>query len=159
MKTNELELIAGQIASGYRDGAWPNVSVRNLLHAMSAAEAAAHPIVGAHSAWEIALHLGFWHRAVRQRLAGQAVEYEPEEDWPAPAAPTEANWKAALDEVDRGLAALVDVVRRLAPDRLAEIVPGRTFTVYFMLHGMPQHDLYHAGQVMFLTKALRAGQA
>ena len=151
---NELELIADQIASGYNDGAWPGVSVRDLFREMTPARAAAHPIPGAHSAWEIALHLGFWHDAVRRRLAGDPVDYQPEEDWPAPAAPTEANWKAALDEIDRGLAALVVSVRRLDRERLADIVPGKKFTVYFMLHGMPQHDLYHGGQVALLKKVL-----
>ncbi len=154
---SEVELIAEQIASGYRDGAWPGVSVRALFHGLSPADAAAHPIAGAHSAWEIALHLGFWHDAVRRRLEGEVVEYQLDEDWPAPAAATEENWCAVLDELDQALEALVDAVRLLTPDRLAQLVPGRAFTVYFMLHGVPQHDLYHGGQVMFLSKAIRAG--
>jgi hypothetical protein len=153
MKTNELQRIADQIVSGYREGAWPGVSPRELLQALSPAEAAAHPIAGAHSAWEIALHIGFWHDAVRRRLGGDPVDYAPEEDWPAPAAPTEANWKAVLDDLDRGLAELAEAVRRIDPKRLSETVPGRSFDVYFMLHGVPQHDLYHAGQVVFLNKA------
>jgi hypothetical protein len=154
---NEIELIAGQIESGYNDGAWPGVSVRNLFREMTAAAAAAHPIGGAHSAWEIALHLGLYHDTVRRRLwSKEPIVYGPEEDWPTPAAPTEANWKAALDEIDGGLAELVAAVRRLEPERLDEIVPGKDFTVYFMLHGMPQHDLYHGGQVVLLKKLLPA---
>jgi hypothetical protein len=46
MMTNEIELIADQIASGYRDGAWPGISVRDIFRAMPAAEAASHPIAG-----------------------------------------------------------------------------------------------------------------
>jgi len=153
---NEVELVADQVASAYRDGAWPEVSVRDLLRGLAAADASAHPIAGAHSAWEIALHLGFWHDAVRRRLAGEAVEYTKDEDWPEPASPTEANWRAALDGVDEAHEALVQTVRGLAPERLSERVVGRDFTVYFMLHGVPQHDLYHGGQVVMLKKALRA---
>jgi len=156
---HEIGLIADQIASGYRDGAWPGVSVRVLLHAMTPAEAAAHPIAGAHSAWEIALHLGFWHTAVRRRLAGEVVEYKLDEDWPEPAAATEANWRAALDALDMAHRTLVDAVRLLTPERLTQLVPGRAFTVYFMLHGVPQHDLYHGGQVMLLGKAIRGESA
>ena len=154
---SEVELIVDQIASGYRDGAWPGVSVRALFHRLSPAEAAAHPIAGAHSAWEIALHLGFWHNAVRRRLAGEVVEYQLDEDWPAPAAATGANWRTALDQLDQAHGALVEAVRLLTPETLTQLVPGRAFTVYFMLHGVPQHDLYHGGQVMFLSKAIRAG--
>lgn len=152
---SEIELIADQVDAGYRDGAWPGVSVRRLLRELSPAEAAAHPISGAHSAWEIALHLAFWHDAVRRRLAGEAVEYALDEDWPKPAPATEANWRAALDALDRAHESLVNAVRALSPTSLAVLVPGRTFTVYFMLHGVSQHDLYHGGQVMMLTKANR----
>jgi hypothetical protein len=151
---SEVDRIAGQIASGFREGAWPGVSVRDQLWGLSAAQAAAHPVAGAHSAWEIALHLGFWHDAVRRRLAGDPVDYDEGEDWPAPAAPTEANWRAALAALDEAHRALVDAVRALTPDRLEETAPGRSFTVYFMLHGIPQHDLYHGGQVVLLKKAL-----
>ena len=156
---SEVELVAEQVAAGYRNGAWPGVSVRDLLRSLSPGEAAAHPVIGAHSAWEIALHLGFWHNAVRRRLVGEAVEYSHDEDWPTPAEATAANWQAALDGVDEVHRALVDAVRVLTPDQLDQLVVGRSFTVYFMLHGVPQHDLYHGGQVMLLRKAIRGAPA
>ena len=152
---NEVERVAEQIVSGYRAGAWPGVSVRDVLRGLSPAEAAAHPVTVAHSAWEIALHLAFWHAAARQRLGGQAVDYALDEDWPAAAEPTAANWQAVLDQLDAGHQALVDTVRALTPDRLGQQVVGKSFNVYFMLHGIPQHDLYHCGQVVLLRKVLR----
>jgi hypothetical protein len=33
------------------------------------------------------------------------------------------------------------------------MVPGTEYSVYFMLHGVIQHDLYHAGQIALLKKA------
>jgi hypothetical protein len=43
------------------------------------------------------------------------------------------------------------------PDsRLAERVPGKEpdyYTLYYMLHGIVQHELYHAGQIALLKKA------
>jgi predicted SnoaL-like aldol condensation-catalyzing enzyme len=128
-----------------------------MFHELSAEEAAARPIAGAHSAWEIALHIGYWHAVVRRRLAGEVVVYKPDEDWPPPAAATDADWPGTLDDLDRAHQALVAAVRLLTPDKLSQKVPGREFTVYFMLNGVPQHDLYHGGQVMFLIKAMRAG--
>ena len=151
----EVERIADQVASGYRTGAWPGVSVRDLLHDFTADEAAAHPIAGAHSVWEIALHLAFWHDAVRRRLGGEAVDYRVDEDWPTPGPVTEANWRAALAELDRAHQALVHMVGTLTEERLEQRVPGKDFSVYFMLHGVPQHDLYHGGQAMLLRRAIR----
>ena len=153
---NEIERITAQVVSGYRDGAWPGVSVRELLRSLSPTEAAAHPVASVHSAWEIALHLGVWRDVIRRRLGGEAIDYQHDEDWPQPAEPTEANWQALLEELDRGHRELVETVRRLPLAKLDETVPGKPFNVYFMLHGVAQHDLYHGGQVMLLRKALRA---
>jgi DinB family protein len=152
----EIERIAEMVASGYRDGAWPGVSVRNTFRSLSATEAASHPIAGCHSAWEIALHISFWHDAVRRRLGGDPVDGGDDEDWPAPPEPTPANWSAALDQMDAVHQRLVDTVRTVNPDELDRPAPGKSFTVYFMLHGVPQHDLYHGGQIVLLKKASRS---
>ena len=150
---NEVERIASQVDRAYLDGAWVTVSVRDLFRSLSVSEAAARPVSGAHSAWEIALHLAFWHDAVRRRLAGEVVDYGLDEDWPAAGEPTETSWQRTLDELDRSHRELVHSVRALKPEALDKLVQGRSFTIYFMLHGVPQHDLYHGGQVMMLKKA------
>jgi len=151
----EPQRIAALAESVFREGGWIEVSLRDLFRSLTAAEAAAHPIAGAHSAWEIALHLAAWHDAVRRRIGGEAVELSDAEDWPAPAMATEANWQAALKKLEETYAALVDAIRALQANKLDETVPGRPFSFYVMLHGVMQHDLYHSGQVMMLRKALR----
>jgi hypothetical protein len=40
----------------------------------------------------------------------------------------------------------------LPVERLNDIVPLRPHSVYFMLHGLIQHNLYHAGQIALLKK-------
>jgi uncharacterized damage-inducible protein DinB len=42
----------------------------------------------------------------------------------------------------------------LSDDRLSEPAPGirRQYSIYEMLHGIIQHDLYHAGQIAILKK-------
>ncbi len=156
-KMNSTESIAMQVLSVYRDGGWTGVAVRGLFHGLTFLDAAAHPIPGAHSAWEILLHLGCWHDVARRRIGGEAADPAPEEDWPAPAEATEANWRAALEEADRRVEALADAIRALDPRVLGERVPGQEFTIDTMLQGVPQHDLYHAGQVMMLIKAIHTG--
>ena len=44
-----------------------------------------------------------------------------------------------------------------SPTRLLEKVPGKEpdyYDFYYMLHGIAQHELYHAGQIILLKKAL-----
>jgi uncharacterized damage-inducible protein DinB len=48
------------------------------------------------------------------------------------------------------------VVVGLPDSRLYEMVPGKQgahYTNYYMLHGVVQHELYHAGQIALLKKA------
>ena len=151
----EPQSIAQLSESVFRDGGWIEVSLRDLFHSLTAAEAAAHLISGAHSAWEIALHLAAWHEAVQRRIGGETVELSDAEDWPAPVAATEAGWQAALKKLEGTYAAMVQAIRGMKSERLDEIVPGRPFSFYVMLHGVMQHDLYHSGQVLMLRKALR----
>jgi len=48
---------------------------------------------------------------------------------------------------------LHDTIARLADSWLSETVPGKDYSVYVMLHGVIQHNLYHAGQIALLKKA------
>jgi hypothetical protein len=52
---------------------------------------------------------------------------------------------------------LVAAVATLPDSRLDDIVPGKEqegahYTFYYMLHGVVQHELYHAGQIALLKK-------
>ena len=56
----DMEIIADQISRAFRGESWHGPSVREVLAGVSAEDAAAHPIAGAHSIWEIVLHLTGW---------------------------------------------------------------------------------------------------
>ncbi len=45
------------------------------------------------------------------------------------------------------------MIANLPDSRLDEIVVGKEYPVYHMLHGVAQHVLYHAGQIALLKKA------
>jgi hypothetical protein len=76
----------------------------------------------------------------RRRAAGGA------EGW------AEAVW--LLHRLNRGLRC---ALRGFPPQRLDErLVPEAPYTSYTQLIGLPQHDLYHAGQMVVLRRALLA---
>ena len=84
---------------------------------------------------------------------GTAKEPAAEEDWrdvtPLP-------WADAVAALETAESRLADAVARLSVDDLDRIVAGRDYTTYVMLHGVIQHNLYHAGQIAILKKQLRA---
>jgi len=74
------------------------------------------------------------------------------EDWPAVTDTSEAAWTKTLEELRSNHQALRAAIRELDEAKLDENVPGTTYSVYFLLHGVVQHDLYHAGQIALLKK-------
>jgi hypothetical protein len=48
---------------------------------------------------------------------------------------------------------LVKTVAALPDSRLRDRVPGKRYDFYHHLHGVAQHELYHAGQIAILKKA------
>ena len=151
---SEIQRIEDQLRRAFEGHAWHGPAVRELLADVTAAKAAGRPLPSAHNIWEIVLHMATWERVVRQRLQGEAVADLPtEEDWPPVRDSSEADWRRAIDDLERANHDLRDTIARASEARLAEMVPGKDHSVYVMLHGIIQHDLYHAGQVAVLKKA------
>ncbi len=150
-----LSTIRENLRRTFEGEAWHGPSVLEILLGVAAQQAAFRPIPGAHTIWELVLHITTWESVVTRRLKGEAFEPSPEEDYPAVRNTGEADWKRTLESLRRGHEALVAAVAELPESRLNEMVPGKDYTVEFMLLGIIQHNLYHAGQLALLKKAVR----
>jgi uncharacterized damage-inducible protein DinB len=149
---NEVNRIEDQLKRAFEGGAWHGPSVLEALDGVTAARAAAKPIPAAHSIWEIVHHVAAWEDAVRRRVMGEPVELSDEEDWPPVRETDDAAWTAALERLRAGHQALRRTVSKLSDVRLKEEVAGMDYTHYHLVHGVIQHDLYHAGQISLLKK-------
>ena len=151
--SRELERLEEQIRRAFEGGAWHGPSVTEALAGVTPESAFAHPIAGAHSIWELTLHLAGTYRLVLRRLGGEDAQLTPAEDWPPVPAPTAEHWNDAA----RALADLNQEVRaavlRFDPARLDEPLTPAPYTAYTQFIGITQHDLYHAGQIALLKKA------
>ena len=141
-----------KLERAFEGNAWHGPSVRELLADMRAERALAKPLANAHSIWEIVLHIAAWERVVRRRLAGEDVTLSPEEDWPPVQEASEIAWRTAVDSLEKGHQELQSLIARLSEAQLQDQVVGRHDSVYQMVHGVIQHDLYHAGQMAILKK-------
>ncbi len=151
---SEIKRINGQLRRAFEGEAWHGPSLRELLDGVTAETAAAKPLPAAHSIWELVLHIAGWENVVRRRLAGEVLpDLADEENFPAIQNPSEAAWQQTLQELARNHHALREAIAKLDDAQLAESVPGKSYSVYGMLHGVIQHDLYHAGQIALLKKA------
>lgn len=150
---NELDRIVDQMDRAYRENAWHGPSVLESLTGVRAGQAAHRPIAAAHTIWELVGHMAYWKDIVRRRLAGERPEYEEPRNFPEPRDRGPEAWRRTLADLDAAHLALVEEVRRVDESRLDEPPPGASSSRYVQIHGIIQHDLWHAGQIMVLRKS------
>jgi uncharacterized damage-inducible protein DinB len=152
----EIERILDQLRRAYEGSAWHGPSVREALSGITAEQAVARPLPNAHSIWELVRHLAVWENAGRRRLEGDRaqINISSPEDWPRSDDTSEAAWEQAKAALDRGHEALREAIARVPESRLDEPILEGMSSVYVTLHGVIQHDLYHAGQIAMLKKSL-----
>jgi uncharacterized damage-inducible protein DinB len=157
------ERLADELARAASGDAWHGPSLAALLDDVTAAEAARRPIAGAHTIWELVLHLTAWTGEVRRRLGGGEPGEPGEGDWPEPPAATPEAWAAARAALAAAHAALQADVLHVDDAQLDRPVGGTRDLPLgsggphgVMLHGLAQHDAYHGGQIALLKKAARA---
>jgi uncharacterized damage-inducible protein DinB len=149
----ETQRLEDQLNRSFRGEAWHGPSLEELLHDLAYEGAAARPLPNVHSIWEIVLHLTAWLDAVRRGAEGERVELSPAQDWPAAPEASDAQWQVALGNLESAHEKLRGTILALDPTRLDHRVPGKPYSIYFMLQGAIQHNVYHAGQVALLKKS------
>ena len=152
----EIERILDQLKRAYEGNAWHGPSVRELLDGVNAEQAHARPLGNGHTIYELVRHIAVWEDVGRRRLQGDPadVEISSPADWPPPNDTSEEAWEQAKAALDRGHLELVEAISKVAESRLDEPVYEGKSSVYVTLHGVIQHDLYHAGQIAILKKGL-----
>lgn len=153
----EANCIADQLRRAFEGNAWHGPALLELLKDVDACAAAAKPLPNIHSIWELVLHVAVWDGAALRRLDGEKCQPTGVANFPLVPTPTEAAWRKAVGQTKRTHDTLVKTVGALPESRLAERVPGKRYNFYHMLHGIVQHELYHAGQIAILKKVLGLG--
>jgi uncharacterized damage-inducible protein DinB len=145
----------------HTDEPWHGPSTTDTLSGVTAEQAAAHPIPGAHSIWELVLHLAAWNGEVVRRLEGNAPAMPQEGDFPEIGDTSEAAWKQARERLDASHTRVLDTLARLADadlDRpggsITDRALGTGVTHRTMVEGLLQHAAYHSGQIVLLRKAV-----
>lgn len=152
----EIERILDQLKRAYEGNAWHGPSVKEAIAGVTAEQAHSQPLKKAHSIWELVRHIAVWEDVGRRRLEGDRapIEISSPQDWPPPEDTSEAAWEQVKAALDRGHQALVEAIKEVPDSRLEEPICEGMSTVYVTLHGVIQHDLYHAGQIAMLKKAM-----
>jgi uncharacterized damage-inducible protein DinB len=157
----EVERLRRELDATLDGDPWYGSAVATILDGIDAGNAAAHPVPGGHSVWELVAHMTAWVTETNRRLRGGAHAAPVEGDWPVIRSTTPESWRAALarlrqahDDLARTLVAIQDddLGRQVAGGQLD--ASGQPVTFFQTIAGILQHDAYHAGQIALLKKAL-----
>jgi uncharacterized damage-inducible protein DinB len=155
----EVNRILDQMDRAFSGEAWHGPAVRELIDGLLAEDASKHVVNGAHSIWELVNHIAAWKVIVVRRLAGDIPEVTAEMDWPPVWEVSELAWKRSVENLETSHRRIRAAVEKLRDGELDESAGPNLGSRYVMIHGLIQHDLYHAGQIAIVKKALSAGDA
>ena len=145
--------LSGTLGEIFDGDPWYASALNPVLAGITAVAAAARPLAQAHSIWEITLHMDAWNRVCLRRLAGEAVA-EPPVDFPGPETVTPDAWRQSRAQLSDSCRELIDKAGRLTEAELAKTVAGKSHSVDYLIEGVGQHWIYHAGQIALLLRAL-----
>lgn len=134
-----------------------------ILAGISADEATRKLSADSHSIWQLVLHMTAWTETVTARVRGMGAKAPDRGDWPDVGETTEAAWSAALADLEKARAELIDEINHAHEEDVQLHVKkhdppfgdtgiSRAGTVY----GLIEHDIYHLGQIALIKRAIRA---
>ena len=135
---------------------WHGPAVLEATERLTATQAASHPIAAAHSAWELVLHIAAWAEIATARLNGTPwrTPTKAEDFPPALVRGGTRAWTAAKARAAAAYETLAVAVETSADPSLDTLVIGQRYSRTEMLHGVVEHGVYHAGQIVLLRKII-----
>jgi uncharacterized damage-inducible protein DinB len=149
---SEVQRILDHYDGVLNGAAWHGDPIWQILDGISPETAAARPLAGRHTIWEIVMHMTFWEGVATQRLAGQRAGLVEELNFPAMPSASEENWKRTLDDFRASNQNFRAALAKLDPARLNELTAAGKRSYYAEAHGVIEHTVYHAGQIVLLKK-------
>lgn len=148
----ESEKILDQLKKMYYGGAWYGNGLKEILEGMKAETAVKRPIEAAHNILEITNHISIWIKAVSHQLIGTPLQVSDDENWLPENSYNEKMWTNTLNKLEERTVALIELLSKTTDDKLRQAVNGEEYTFHFLIYGLLQHCVYHAGQIALLKK-------
>lgn len=151
----DLPLLARLLRESFSGEPWHGDSFRDLVIDVPADLAAAKPIPGAHSIWEIVLHCDAWLRILRLRMLGAPDEAAPPAtDYPPVGDTSPAAWQAALENLEEAERRLREQILQQSGARFDPSSNTYDARMHAQLLGGLAHLAHHGGQVTMLRRAM-----
>ena len=150
----ETKRIAGLFEKLYDGSPWIDVNLSDALAKITAKKAATHIFDNCNSIWEIVNHLINWRQNVLKRIQGKVIKTPDNNYFENIADSSDFAWKRTLEKLDNSQRQWLIFLDSFKADDFSKVYPNNQMTYYEHIHGIIQHDAYHLGQIILLTKCL-----
>ena len=152
----EILLLAEQIKETYEGDPWFGRSVKALLAEVNDRIAFERPNEQ-HSILELVWHMITWREFTISRLRREDkdLHYFEVNDWRGLDHGDKNLWHQGFQRLQETQHELTFLMQQQDDAILSERVEGREYDFRTLLNGIIQHDIYHTGQIAYLTKLLK----
>jgi uncharacterized damage-inducible protein DinB len=148
----ETERISKLFTDLYNGSPWIGVVIVPTLQKLTAKQAAKRIYKDWNTIWEITNHLISWRENVLRRVQGEVIR-SPSHNYVVPVKDTsEAAWHTTLKRLEDSQNAWLDFLKKFKTADFDKIYPNNNMNYYEHVHGILQHDAYHLGQIVILSK-------
>ena len=136
---------------------WFGRAVFELLGEIDESKVSVKPNNTEHSMLELLWHMNTWASftlAHLETLGEEELKDIEADDWRT-IDPAKHSWQMGMAELKSIHKKIAEKLVTKEDPFLKGIVPGRKFNFRFMLNGLIQHNIYHAGQIAYLNKMLK----
>jgi uncharacterized damage-inducible protein DinB len=153
---NEIQLLIEQLKDAYEGEPWFGRNAKALLGEVDE-ETAFVKLNGQHSILELLWHMCNWREFTISHLAPseKTLAYFEENDWQELNHDDKSWWAEGLKRLEETQTKLIELLRQKNDSLLEQKVSERNYDYRKLLTGIIQHDIYHLGQIAFITKAIR----
>lgn len=139
----------------YNGAAWHGASVMEVINKISARQAF-HESEHIHRICELVQHMITWRVFACKRLEGDdQFEVSQNEDWKDFSTADSSIWESVKKDLGESQEKLINALEQANNDLLTELVEGKAYDYYTMIHGVIQHDLYHLGEIALLSREFK----
>lgn len=149
----EIQRIIQLFEKGYNGTPWIDVNLVDVLEEITPEQAIRKLYPNANSIWEITNHIISWRENVLQRVQGVEMN-TPSHNYFVPLQKGALNWQQTLKKLEASQNEWISFLKRLKETELELIYKPNGMTYYEHIHGILQHDVYHLGQIVMLTKLI-----
>ena len=135
---------------------WFGRAVYEFLDEIDESKTSIKPNNTEHSLLELLWHMNTWAEFTLANLENRDAEELKtieENDWRI-IDPKKHSWKKGIIELRSIHKKITELLNEKDDSFLKNMVPNRQYNIRFMLNGLIQHNIYHAGQVAYLKKLL-----